>query len=181
MFLPMSDDEKVTMSWVPREVSLPLEPKYGDHDLVIGANKRVLVVIRPDGSLEYGPEYTPDKAATAFWEEMARLRLETEERLLLIQHMEATLVRLGAADLRNEETQRQMGLLPSQESMRAVGQAQAVLEKAMHLAIELGRGLAKRDVTQPPPPTRIPARIAEDEDNSYDPYEKKPKRDPSLN
>lgn len=30
-----------------------------------------LVVIRPDGSIEYGPDYTPDEAARILWETVA--------------------------------------------------------------------------------------------------------------
>lgn len=30
-----------------------------------------LVTIHPDGTLQYGPDYTPDEAARAFWEAMA--------------------------------------------------------------------------------------------------------------
>jgi hypothetical protein len=31
-------------------------------------NAEPLVTIRPDGTIEYGPNYTPDVAAKAFWD-----------------------------------------------------------------------------------------------------------------
>ncbi|REE61472.1 hypothetical protein BX257_4051 [Streptomyces sp. 3212.3] len=37
-----------------------------------------LVAIHPDGRLEYGPDYTPDAAARAFWEAMAARRRSPE-------------------------------------------------------------------------------------------------------
>lgn len=33
-------------------------------------NKEPLVTIKPDGSIEYGPNYTPDATAKAMWEAM---------------------------------------------------------------------------------------------------------------
>lgn len=36
------------------------------------ANGRPLVTIHPDGRLEFGPDYTPDAAAQAFWEAVQR-------------------------------------------------------------------------------------------------------------
>lgn len=35
-------------------------------------NGRPLVTIRPDGQLEFGPDYTPDAAARAFWDAVQR-------------------------------------------------------------------------------------------------------------
>lgn len=35
-------------------------------------NGRPLVTIRPDGQLEFGPDYTPDDAARAFWDAVQR-------------------------------------------------------------------------------------------------------------
>lgn len=32
-----------------------------------------LVTIHPNGELEYGPDYTPDEAARAFWDALRRL------------------------------------------------------------------------------------------------------------
>ena len=34
-------------------------------------NRPPLVTIHPDGTLEYGPDYTPDEAARVFWDAMA--------------------------------------------------------------------------------------------------------------
>lgn len=140
-------------------------------EVVLGTSKeQILVTLKPDGTLEYGSGYTPDAAAQVFWEAMARGRLKMEERLLLMQHMEAVLVRLGAADLHNEAMQRQMGAFPSQEAAQAVGKAHSSLEKMVHQAIELGRGLARRpEVAIPPVPVKLPSQIADDENNSYDP------------
>lgn len=37
---------------------------------ITGADNAPLVTIHPDGTLDYGPDYTPDAAAHAFWEAM---------------------------------------------------------------------------------------------------------------
>jgi hypothetical protein len=42
-----------------------------------GPSQEAFVVIRPDGTIEYGKDYTPDAAAKAFWD---ALGLEREER-----------------------------------------------------------------------------------------------------
>jgi hypothetical protein len=36
-------------------------------------NRTPLVTIHPNGTLEYGPDYTPDEAAHRFWEAMRHL------------------------------------------------------------------------------------------------------------
>ena len=33
-----------------------------------GSHSEMLVAIKPDGTIKYGPDYTPDEAARAFWE-----------------------------------------------------------------------------------------------------------------
>lgn len=38
-----------------------------DQSIVIKQAGKPLVTIKPDGTLEYGDGYTPDKAARAFW------------------------------------------------------------------------------------------------------------------
>jgi hypothetical protein len=37
-----------------------------------GDNGQYLVRIHPDGTLEYGPGYTPDEAAARFWDAVRR-------------------------------------------------------------------------------------------------------------
>jgi hypothetical protein len=39
---------------------------------ITGTDNAPLVTIHPDGTLDYGPDYTPDAAAHAFWEAMRR-------------------------------------------------------------------------------------------------------------
>ncbi len=122
-------------STTPDELRLKAEP----NDLVIGTSaNRLLVVIKPNGLIQYGPEYTPDEAAEAFWEAMGQKRLEMEERLLLITHMET-----GAAAIHLEAVQNDSSL--SEESSES-----AIFGAAQNLAIEvkrttdLGKGLARR-------------------------------------
>ena len=55
----------------------------------------VLVRIAADGTLTYGPEYTPDEAAKMFWEALARRRADYEERLVFLAHVEKLLARIG--------------------------------------------------------------------------------------
>lgn len=138
-------------------------------DMAIGTSReRILVVIRTDGSLVYGPEYTPDEAAVVFWEEMGRRRLEMEERLLLIHHMEAILTRLGSADLHNQVASERLRASVNNENLRVAQRAQATLERAMHNAIELGRGIARRpDIPVPTTPQRIPQAILDNPNSSY--------------
>ena len=40
---------------------------------ILGENGASLVTIHPTGELEYGPDYTPDEAARAFWDALRRL------------------------------------------------------------------------------------------------------------
>lgn len=40
---------------------------------IAGADGAPLVTIRPTGELEYGPGYTPDEAARAFWDALRYL------------------------------------------------------------------------------------------------------------
>lgn len=37
-------------------------------------NGEMLVGIKPDGQIEYGPNYTPDEAARRFWEAIGAYR-----------------------------------------------------------------------------------------------------------
>lgn len=116
-------------------------------ELVIGTSSdRVLVKIGPDGSLTYGPDYTPDEAAKAFWEAMAARRKDYEERLLFFAHVERLLARMGEQDLRTEQmriTALSKDATPVDKfnAERALGQ----LEVLVHEVLELSRGVALRD------------------------------------
>jgi|SRR5690348_2341492 len=46
-------------------------PQPGNFTL-FGLNGKVLVTIHLDGTIEYGKDYTPDKAAKVFWEALGR-------------------------------------------------------------------------------------------------------------
>ena len=127
-------------------------------DLVIGTSKnRLLVLIKTDGSLVYGPDYKPNKAAEIFWESMAQRREAYEDRGLIIRHMEAILVRLGDADMQAELARE---MVDTPENRLRAEQAVRALERVMSQAIELGRGLARRpDIPTPAIPEQVPPSI----------------------
>lgn len=153
------------------------EQSLGDlvdrNDFVIGTSRnRILVVIKPDGTHYFGPEYTPSEAATTFWEEMGRRRLQMEERLLLINHMEGILSRIGTADLRCEALRRQAqeatNPVEQQELLNEAAFALQQLEATVNQGIELGRALVRRPgvaVTQVP--QQIPRILMDDPNSSY--------------
>lgn len=132
---------------VPTRIPEPDPPKFSDakpNELVIGTSaERILVRIQPDGTILYGPDYTPDETAVIFWETMARRRVQFEERLVLFGHMERLLVAIGEADLANEHAQVAAGQdgAPDDVRSRAVT-ANTRLEQMVHRVIELGRGMA---------------------------------------
>jgi len=171
------DDDAIELYWDELSVSTqrapaePEAPKFEADagDLVIGTSReRILVLIKANGQLVYGPEYTPDEAAVVFWEAMGRRRLGAEERILVIHHMDRVLTALGAADIRNERAVRALSERQSQANLIEAQRAQAALERAMHLAIELGRGLTRRpDIPQAAAPTRVPAIIRDNPNSSY--------------
>jgi hypothetical protein len=144
--------------------------KAEPNDLVIGTSRdRLLVVIKPNGRVEFGPEYRPDEAAMVFWEAMGRQRYQFEERILLIQHMEAVLTRVGAADL-HLEALRQRVQTGDEEAGQQAGGALVRLETLVHQAIELGRGLVRRpDLPVPAVPERVPDRIRQNPASAYQP------------
>ncbi len=155
------------------EPEVPFKDKAGPGDLVIGTSAdRVLVIIRANGQLEYGPEYRPDEAAMVFWEHMGQRKLGMDDRLLVIGHMEAVLVRLGVADL---EAQRLREAAQTEEDPQAqprrILEAEGAvrrLEQVVTQAIELGRGLARRpDIPVPAVPPVVPASIQENPDSDY--------------
>lgn len=126
------------------------EQKPSNELSIVTSEGRVLVRIAPDGTLTYGPGYSPDEAAVEFWEAMARRRVDYEERLVFFTSVEHLLVRLGKQDLITEKARIQAtsdGATPHDHftAERAVGQ----LEVLAHELIELGRGLALREMNKP--------------------------------
>lgn len=144
-----------------------------EKDLIIATTAaRVLVRIQPDGTVIYGPEYTPDEAASVFWETLARKRAEAEREArvkeLLFRHMETLLVAAGEADLANQaarDRENEVVVDPKatkQDKMKAHLEAKAAEEELNQAAIrlvELGRKLALRGakdpVSDPPPGTAL--------------------------
>jgi len=130
----------------------PREPGTHPGDLVIGTSKdRILVRIHPDGTLTYGPEYTPDEAAVEFWTQMAVRRLESEERVLHLGVVEQFLQRLGSADLSYEAAVLRSRRPDATEHDRFMAEiSHRNLEAVVHQTIEFARGLVARP--DPPPP-----------------------------
>jgi hypothetical protein len=60
----------ITSSAVQQWAASPVTP---DSISVQGRNGTTLVTIHPDGRLEYGPDYTPDTAARAFWDALQQI------------------------------------------------------------------------------------------------------------
>lgn len=176
---PPADDAALEVYWDDLRVAphrrTPREPSFRDQvkpgDFVIGTSKdRLLVIIKPDGTLEYGPEYRPDEAAVVFWESMGQRRLQMEDRLLVIQHMEAVLTRLGDADLRAESARRVAANEPdNMELERQALEAIHRLERVMGQAIELGRGLIRRpEIPMPAFPAEVPRSLQEVAHSDYE-------------
>lgn len=138
-------------------------------DLVIGTSKnRILVIIKPDGTLVFGPEYRPNKAAEVFWEAMAQRREAYEERGLILRHIEAILLQLGQADMLAESYKQAALQDPTLENEQAATGALLSLELVMSQAIELGRGLISRPETpRPSVPDRIPPSIEQHPYSAY--------------
>lgn len=160
-----------------QDVSLRSEPG----DMVIGTSiDRILVTIKSNGTLEFGPEYKPDEAAMIFWEAMGQKRLEMEDRLLLIGHMEAILTRLGEADLRAESARRTAINDPTNMELERVAvEAVRRLERIMSQTIELGRGLIRRpEVPMPAFPSEVPRSIRAVEHSAYEGHEGVDEEDP---
>jgi hypothetical protein len=181
------DDDALEVYWddvqlarvrqpLPDDVADPV-PNFGDlagpGDFVIGTSKdRVLVIIRPNGQLEYGPEYRPDEAAMVFWENMGQRKLMMDDRLLVIGHMEAVLVRLGVADLEAQRL-RELAQNESNEEARPrrIHEADVAvrrLEQVANQAIELGRALVRRpDIPMPAVPPSVPTSIQQNPNSEY--------------
>lgn len=133
-----------------------------ENDLIIATSiARVLVRIKPDGTLIYGPDYTPDEAADVLWKALARRRAEATEKELLFSHMEALFLAVGKADIENELSQMRALALGGlgREGARAVVEAHrtnATLERTVHQVIEWARALVERqNPTEPKPTSRL--------------------------
>jgi len=148
----------------PPDFSELVEPT----DLVIGTSaKRILVIIKPDGTLRYGPEYRPNDAAVIFWEAMGQARLQAEDRILLFQHMESILARVGAQDMVVEQLRLAAADGDTDAGQRA-GHEMLQLERLVHQTIELGRGVARRpEVPVPAIPAQIPRAIEGNAESDY--------------
>jgi hypothetical protein len=130
----------------------PVEQRYArEHpgDLVIGTSKeRMLVRIHPDGTLTYGPNYTPDEAAVTFWTAMAQRRLETELRLIQFQTQENLLQRVAEADIAYETSQLRARREEATEHDRFMEEmSRRNLETRVHVLLEFARGLVRREPT----------------------------------
>lgn len=154
----MSNDDNLLEYWddvhpAGRDAQpVPREPGTHPGDLVIGTSKdRILIRIHPDGTLTYGPEYTPDEAAVEFWTQMAVRRLESEERVIHLGMVEQFLQRLGAADLAYEASVLRARRPDATEHDRYMSEiSHRNLEAVLHQTIEFARGLVARP--DPPPP-----------------------------
>lgn len=154
-----TSDDNLELYWdlvrmVPRDrtvaESLQNEFRTTPGDLIIGTSaQRLLVLIKANGELQYGPEYTPDETAEVFWEAMARKRVEAEERLILFAHMERLLSQIGRQDMEVERLRlraQEEDLEDTEKASREQYSELALrrLEMLVHQAIELGRGLVRR-------------------------------------
>ncbi len=158
----MPEDENIREFWddvQPSGAQSAAIPRFGEHpgDLIIGTSRdRILVRIHPDGTLTYGPEYTPDEAAVEFWTQMAIRRLESEERIIHLGVMEMILMQVGRADFAYQEAQvraRQEGASEHDRFMEEMSRRS--LETMIHQAVESGRGLIARPNPSPPVPGSV--------------------------
>lgn len=185
------EDDPLEVYWddvrVARYRSSPVEPtdplSAQPGDMVIGTSRnRILVTIKADGTLQYGPEYSPDEAATVFWEAMGQRRIAMEDRFLVIQHMEAVLTRLGRADMECERLRRQADSEPDELRKRELTQYAELsmnrLNMVAHQAIELGRALVRRpDMPTPAVPPTVPESIRLNPVSAYEGQEGLPPDD----
>jgi len=166
--MPTPDDDILKEYWEDLQVGPVPDPTlpsfYGKHpgDLVIGTSKdRILVRIHPDGTLTYGPDYTPDEAAVEFWTQMCVRRMESEERVMHLGVVESMLIRMGNADLNYEGRQRQAQAEGATDHDRFQAEmARRNLEAIVHQTIEFGRGLVARpDAPAPIVPEPAPSDV----------------------
>jgi len=146
----------------PRGAAIPEpkpQPDVGPNDMVIRTSRdRVLVVVRPNGELEFGPDYTPDEAAELFWATMALKRVGSEARLQLLARMENLITSIGQADIEHEKARRDLSELEARilregESEELTAELETVntrmlrtnrvLEQRVHSTIEFGRSLVE--------------------------------------
>jgi hypothetical protein len=130
-----------------------------ENDLIIATTaSRVLVRIKPDGSLVYGPDYTPDEAADVFWRALARRRAEAEVKELRFRHIEKLLIEAGEADLANQVAQDRENKMAADASVSKAERLQAhldsaaangALNEAAYRLVEIGRRLALRGAEDP--------------------------------
>ena len=95
-----------------------------------------------------------------------------EERLLIIQHMEAILVQLGRRDMECERLRR--AAADEQDPARKFELEQSAelamrhLSMTAHQAIELGRGLVARpEIPMPAMPVNVPRTLRENPNTDY--------------
>lgn len=125
-----------------------------ENDLIIATTaSRILVRIKPDGTLIYGPEYTPDEAADVFWQALARRRADAEVKEVFARHVHALLLVAGQADLANQSAREheaavtldpkasQAAKMKAHLDLRATDEA---LNEAAQRLVELGRKIALR-------------------------------------
>lgn len=73
-FAAMSErDGVIALSGNPYSFTVP---SLATSSPSIYAANKLIVTIRPDGSIEYGEGYTPDAAAKAFWDAMGYERTQ---------------------------------------------------------------------------------------------------------
>lgn len=148
------------------------QPEVLPGDMAIATSRnRILVVIRPNGELVFGPDYTPDEAAEIFWSTMAFKRIGSEQRLQLVARMENLILSAGAADIANETAQRNLARVRSdvmkthevvegegeriKAAIEAAQKAQRTLEERVSQLIDFGRRLVTEpEVTNIPRPNR---------------------------
>ena len=85
-------------------------------------NRPPLVTIHPDGTLEYGPDYTPDEAARVFWDAMAA-RAQSMDALYgrgLSESVNEHLAAGGKAEAAIERVQRVCHDLPYEHARRVL-------------------------------------------------------------
>lgn len=116
----------------------------GPRDLVVGSRARPIVVIRPDGTVQYGQP--PDHAAAAFWEAVGRIRQDHEQQMLRWAQIDDLLTRVGEQDLLTERLRveaQSAGLDDVARASRTLTADLAIrrLELLVHQMIELARGL----------------------------------------
>jgi len=122
-------------------------------ELVIATSpERVLVRIKPDGTITYGPEYTPDEAARVLWEALAKQRKHAVEREAIMAHIEHVLIKLGDQDLVYEQCQiRAKAEDATHDDAFQEERAAQQFNVYIHQIIELARGLALRGKKDPGP------------------------------